>query len=131
MKKTGILLLAIGVFLAWSVKGVSAQQAGSAAFAPAAGVGRPGAEEVSKGPGEPVTRRWIEQRWVLDNVIRSVGMDWDQPRSAYVAGPCGAEASSDMAGIRQRIQKYADASPAFEAAARRREAKAKLAEESQ
>ncbi len=81
--------------------------------------------------GEPVTKRWVEQRWVLDNVIRGVGMDWDQPRSAYIAAPCGAEASLDMIGIRQRIQKYADASPAFEAAARRREAKAKAAEEAQ
>ena len=131
MKKTGILLLAIGVLLAWSVKGVSAQQAGSVASPAAAGVEKSGAEAVPKTLGEPVTRRWIEQRWVLDNVIRSVGMDWDQPRSAYVAGPCGAEASSDMAGIRQRIQKYADASPAFEAAARRREAKAKAAEEAE
>ena len=95
------------------------------------GSGKTGAEAVTKSHGEPVTRRWVEQRWVLDNVIRSVGMDWDQPRSAYIAAPCGAEASSDMAAIRQRIQKYADASPAFEAAARRREAKAKAAEEAE
>jgi len=31
--------------------------------------------------GGPLTRRWTEQRWLLDNTIRSVGMDWDQPRS--------------------------------------------------
>jgi dienelactone hydrolase len=131
MKKICILILATGVLFAWSVKGVVAQQAGSDAKRTAAGVGKLTAEAAPKSHGEPVTRRWVEQRWILDNVIRSVGMDWDQPRSAYIAASCGAEASSDMAGIRQRIQKYADASPAFEASARRREARAKAAEEAQ
>src|SRR5437016_1408772 len=77
----------------------------------------------------PITRRWTEQRWLLDNVIRSVGMDWDQPRSLYLSAPCGVEANADFAAIRQRITKLADASSAFEAVARRREAKAVAAEE--
>src|SRR5207237_3315162 len=76
----------------------------------------------------PLTRRWTEQRWLLDNVIRSVGMDWDQPRSLYLSAPCGVEANADFAAIRQRITKLADASSAFEAVARRREAKATAAE---
>ena len=74
-------------------------------------------------------RRFTEQRGLLDNVIRSVRMDWDQPRSLYLSGPCGIEASADCAGIRQRINELADASPAFEAVARRREAKAAAADE--
>ena len=73
----------------------------------------------------PVTRRWTEQRWLLDNTIRSVGMDWDQPRSVYLSAPCGPQASADFAAVRTRIQKYADAAPAFEAVAKRREAAAK------
>jgi dienelactone hydrolase len=77
--------------------------------------------------GAPMTRRFTEQRWLLDNVIRSVGMDWDQPRSLYLSAPCGPEANADFAAIRQRITKLADASPAFEAVARRREAKAEAA----
>jgi len=77
----------------------------------------------------PVTRRWTEQRWLLDNTIRAVGMDWDQPRSIYLSSPMGPEAQADFAGIRQRITKLADASPAFEAVARRREAKAEAAEQ--
>ena len=81
--------------------------------------------------GEPATRRWVEQRWILDNVIRSVGIDWDQPRSVYLAVPCGAEATGDFTAIRQKVQKYDDASPAFEAAARWREAKAKAAAEAE
>jgi dienelactone hydrolase len=76
----------------------------------------------------PVTRRFTEQRWLLDNTIRAVGMDWDQPRSIYLSSPCGPEANADFAAIRQRITKLTDASPAFEAVARRREAKAQAAE---
>lgn len=75
------------------------------------------------------TRRWTEQRWLLDNIIRSVGIDWDQPRTISYNTPCGPEANADFAGIRERVKKYADISPAFETAARRREAKARAAEE--
>ena len=82
-----------------------------------------------KAHGGPITRRSTEQRWLLDNIIRSVGMDWDQPRSMYLSGPCGVEANADFAGLRQRITKLADASPAFEAVARRREGKAQAAEQ--
>ena len=76
----------------------------------------------------PLTRRWTEQRWTIDNTIRSVGMDWDQPRSIYLSAPMGVEANADFAGIRQRITKLADASPVFESVARRREGKAVAAE---
>ncbi|MFL5029281.1 MAG: alpha/beta hydrolase family protein [Xanthobacteraceae bacterium] len=77
----------------------------------------------------PLTRRWVEQRWVLDNIIQANGIDWDQPRSVYWNVPCGIAASADFAAIRQRVKKYADCSPAFEAVARRREATARAAEE--
>lgn len=78
--------------------------------------------------GGPVTRRWIEQRWTIDTAIQSVGMDWDQPRSIYLSIPCGPLAAGDFAVIRQRIQKLADASLAFESMARKREGLAAAAE---
>src|SRR6267378_8276113 len=87
-----------------------------------------GAKSVLQHAG-PLTRRWTEQRWLLDNTIRSVGVDWDQPRSVNYNAPCGPEANADFAAIRQRVQKFADISPAFESTARRREAKAQAAEE--
>ena len=65
----------------------------------------------------------------IDNIIRANGIDWDQPRSLYLSGPCGNEANADFAGIRERVKKMADIGPAFEAVARRREAKAQAAEE--
>jgi dienelactone hydrolase len=77
--------------------------------------------------GEPQVRRFNEQRWLLDNVIRANGVDWDQPRSLYLNAPCGVEANADFAGIRERVKKMADIGPAFAAVARRREAKAKAA----
>ena len=40
--------------------------------------------------GEPHMRRFQEQRWLLDNIIRANGIDWDQPRSLYLNGPCGS-----------------------------------------
>jgi len=77
----------------------------------------------------PQTRRWVEQRWLLDNVIQANGIDWDQPRSIYWNVPCGMEASADFVAIRGRVKKYADCAPAFEATARRREARALAAQE--
>jgi dienelactone hydrolase len=76
----------------------------------------------------PTTRRFVEQRWALDNIIRANGIDWDQPRSIYLSSPCGVEANADFAAIRSSVQKLADIGPAFESTARRREAKARAAE---
>src|SRR5690606_33218779 len=74
--------------------------------------------------GEPVMKRWTEQRWLLDNVITANGCDWDQPRSINMAVPCGPEAGADFAALRSSVKRFCDIGPAFEAAARRREAKA-------
>ena len=69
-------------------------------------------------------KRWQEQRWILDNIIRTVGIEWDQPRIAYTAGPCGPEATFDFTVVRQRVTKLADMPREYAAAAQRRQAKA-------
>jgi dienelactone hydrolase len=79
--------------------------------------------------GSPQVRRWSEQRWLIDNIIRANGAEWDQPRLASLNAALGPESSADVAALRQRIQKFADAAPAFEAVARRREAKAQAADD--
>ena len=84
---------------------------------------------MSQTPTPIQMRRWTEQRWLLDNIIRSVGIDWDQPRTITYNTPCGPEANADFVGIRERVKKYADISPAFETAAHRRETKARAAED--
>ncbi|HXP94706.1 MAG TPA: prolyl oligopeptidase family serine peptidase [Candidatus Binatia bacterium] len=73
----------------------------------------------------PVTRRWTEEKWALDQVIQANGMDWDQGRSRGLAATCGPEAEGDVAALRARIKKFADFAHAYEAAARRREAEAR------
>src|ERR1019366_8057744 len=83
-------------------------------------------DEVDVAEG-PEVRRWVEQRWVLDNVIWANVIDWDQPRSRYFNAPCGIEANADFEIIRNKVKKFADIGPAFEEVARRREAKASAA----
>jgi dienelactone hydrolase len=78
--------------------------------------------------GHPTTKRWIEQRWVIDNIIQANGVDWDQPRSQYWNAPCGIQAAADFARVRERVKKYADISIEFENVARRREKRARAAE---
>lgn len=72
----------------------------------------------------PLTRRWTEEKWALDQIIQANGMDWDQGRSAGLSATCGPEAGNDIAGLRARIKKFADFSHAYESAARKREAEA-------
>src|SRR5215475_4996053 len=74
------------------------------------------------------TKRFSQQRWALDNVIRANGIDWDQPRSVYLSAPCGTEATADFAAIRAGVQMIADIGPAFAKTAKRREMKARSAE---
>ena len=72
-------------------------------------------------PVERRMKRWQEQRWILDSVIRTVGIEWDQPRIAYTAGPCGPEANFDFNVVRQRVTKFSDMPREYAAAARRRQ----------
>lgn len=65
-------------------------------------------------------RRFEEQRWALDAVIKTVGLDWDQGRSAYLQAPCGVDAFGDFQGVKLRIQKFADIAREFARAAERR-----------
>ena len=59
--------------------------------------------------GAATTKRFAEQRWALDNIIRANGIDWDQPRSIYLSAPCGhprpgAEDGRYRAGLREHRQ---------------------------
>jgi pimeloyl-ACP methyl ester carboxylesterase len=72
--------------------------------------------------GAPQMRRWNEQRWLLDNVISAVGVDWDSPRLPHLNAALGPGATADINSIRQRVKKFADIEGAFVAVARRREA---------
>lgn len=70
-------------------------------------------------------KRWQEQRWLLDVVIQTVGIEWDQRRIGYTLGPCGPEATPDFNGVRARTRRFNDASREFRRAAVRRENRAR------
>lgn len=70
------------------------------------------------------TRRWREQRWLLDALIAAHGPEFDQPRSMIYSAPAGFEALAEFALANPRIRKFSDLHREYAAAARRREAKA-------
>jgi alpha-beta hydrolase superfamily lysophospholipase len=80
---------------------------------------------VRRGP-----RRWREQRWLVDDTIRSLSIEWDQPRLAYTLGPVvGEQSATDMLTLRTRIRKVADFVPAVSSVAVRHEQLAQRAED--
>jgi cephalosporin-C deacetylase-like acetyl esterase len=73
-------------------------------------------------------KRWQEQRWILDMIVQSVGVEFDQPRLAYTLFPCGPDAIGDFRNVGLRVRKFGDMHREFAAAARRREDKAQAFE---
>ena len=73
-------------------------------------------------------RRWHEQRWLIDSVLRTDGLEWDQPRIAYTLRQMGLDAAPDMRLAESRITKFADITPVFRELAERRESLADEAE---
>jgi len=69
-------------------------------------------------------KRWQAQRWLLDAAIRTIGVEWDQPRLAYMAAPAGGEAVGDFRLAGERMRNMADVDREFARAAERREKKA-------
>jgi pimeloyl-ACP methyl ester carboxylesterase len=70
-------------------------------------------------------RRFHEQRWVLDAVIRTIGIEWDQARIASKSRPLGAELEAEMRAVARRIRKFDDFHREFAAQARKREERAR------
>ncbi|MBI4525460.1 MAG: hypothetical protein HY695_16795 [Deltaproteobacteria bacterium] len=73
-------------------------------------------------------KRWREQRWLLDQVIQTRGLDWDQGRTGKMLRNCGPGAEGDIREISRRIQKFTDIPREFSRAAQRREELAREAE---
>ncbi len=73
-------------------------------------------------------KRWQEQRWLLDAVIRTVGMEWDQARLGYMSAPGGSEAVMEFRMVGGRVKKVADIEREFVRAAKRRQARAEAYE---
>lgn len=68
----------------------------------------------------PHARRWKEQRWLLDAVVRTIGVEWDQARIGSKSRPAGAEAEAEFRAVAARIKRYDDFDREFAAQARKR-----------
>jgi pimeloyl-ACP methyl ester carboxylesterase len=73
-------------------------------------------------------RRFREQKWLLDIVIATVGLDWDQLRMAITTAPVGFEAIGDWSVVAGRAKRFDEITPAFRDGAERRESKAQEAQ---
>ena len=74
-------------------------------------------------------RRFREQKWLLDSVISTVGLDWDLLRMAVTVAPSGFEGLGDWAVIANSAKRFDEISPAFRAGGERRERRAREAED--
>ena len=74
-----------------------------------------------------VVRRFDDQRWLLDNVIRTVGVEWDQPRLGHLNAAMGPESTADIQQIRQSVKRFSDIARAFAAAGKKRMGRAMAA----
>lgn len=77
---------------------------------------------------KPAMKRWRDQRWILDAVVRTIGIEWDQARISSKARPIGAEAEAEFRAVANRIRKYDDIHREFAAQARKRETRAMVFE---
>ncbi|MBM4297492.1 MAG: hypothetical protein FJ143_07100, partial [Deltaproteobacteria bacterium] len=73
-------------------------------------------------------KRWREQRWILDQVIQTRGIDWDQARTGKIIRNCGPGVEKDLNDLCSRIKKFVDIPREFSQAAARREQMARAAE---
>ena len=69
-------------------------------------------------------KRWQEQRWILDAVIRTVGIEWDQGRIGYGSAPGGPQSVAEFRATASKIKRVGDFVREFSNTAKRRAAKA-------
>jgi dipeptidyl aminopeptidase/acylaminoacyl peptidase len=73
-------------------------------------------------------KRWKEQRWLLDAIVRTVGVEWDQGRLSATVAAVGVDLLRDANQIRERVKKFSDITREYARLARSREEFAKEAE---
>ena len=73
-------------------------------------------------------KRWREQRWILDQVIQTRGIDWDQGRTGKIIRNCGPGVEKDLTEVCSRIKKFVDIPREFSQSAARREEQGRAAE---
>ncbi|MEM2484521.1 MAG: alpha/beta hydrolase [Candidatus Caldarchaeum sp.] len=75
-------------------------------------------------------KRWFAQKWVLDNIIRVIGVEWDQGRIAYSISIAGsADGTVELRQIASRVRRWSDIHREYLKVAMRKEKLAKASEE--
>lgn len=59
------------------------------------------------------TKRWREQRWLLDSVIKTVGPEWDQGRLGSKGGKGGGAGTASFRRAGAKMKKFDDIGPEF------------------
>ena len=75
------------------------------------------------------TKRWREQRWLLDSVIKTVGPEWDQGRLGGKGSRGGASGLASFRRAGAKMKKFDDIGPEFGREGQRRETIARDFEE--
>jgi dipeptidyl aminopeptidase/acylaminoacyl peptidase len=65
------------------------------------------------------SKRWYQQRWLMDTVVETIGIEWDQERLVHYARPAGPAAAGVFRAAGARMKKFTDAHREFAAAGRR------------
>ena len=73
-------------------------------------------------------KRWENQRWLLDAIVRVVGPEFDQGRLTYLTEPVGMDMAGDANSIRQRVKRFSDLTREFQRVGKSREQRAIVAE---
>ena len=67
------------------------------------------------------TKRWREQRWLLDTVLKTIGPEWDQGRLSGKGSRGGPQGLASFRRAGARMKKFDDIGPEFGREGRRRE----------
>lgn len=67
------------------------------------------------------TKRWREQRWLLDSVIKTIGPEWDQGRLGSKGGKGGSAGLASFRRAGSRMKVFDDIGPEFAREGERRE----------
>ena len=65
------------------------------------------------------SKRWYQQRWLMDTVMETIGVEWDQARLAHYSKVAGGAAPAVFRAAGARMKKFSDVHREFRAAARR------------
>ena len=59
-----------------------------------------------RGDVERRSKRWLQQRWLMDTVVETIGIEWEQERLSHYARPAGPAAAAHAPTARCAASKW-------------------------